>query len=248
MQNAISGQELFDMASFRLAGYSNFPQPAMLMSFLNEAKDEVWSILKNLNADYYIQQTQFTDNTQTNYFGAMSTTVRQYTLPQDFREMHLFVVLDPAYAQVKFIYKHLQDRDFREAYMGANAAENATSSTPGVNTGDNSATPMIEYLYTIIGHDQLLLAQYPEYAFQFPQIFYVRNMPDFDIDTYLDETVLPFSKKIADYAVMRVLLSAQDQEQFEEWRKVWKDDILMIASSAGPRNQADAEYVDDFLG
>lgn len=233
-ETALTGQDLIDLTSIRLGGYSNFPSPDALMSFLNEAKDEVWGVLKSLNADFFIQSTQTVDNTQVNFFGPLTPNQRMYTLPEDFREMHLFVVLDSAFAQTKFTYKKMTDRDFQEAYKAANV--------------DSTLTPTVEYFYTIIGKDQLLLAQFPETTFSSPQLFYVRNILDFEINDQVDQVVLPFSKKIADYAAMRVMLSAQDQSQFEEWRQVWKDDVLGIATSAGPRNQADPEFVDDFLG
>lgn len=233
-QTSLSGQDLIDLATARLGGYGNYAATDVLMSFLNEAKDEVWAILKNLNADYFIQVSQAVDNSLINYFGPLSSSTRTYTLPADFREMHLFVIGDPAYAQTKFTYKKLTDSDFQEALRSANV--------------DKTLTPTTEYFYTVIGKDQFVMAQYPETTFNLPTLYYVRNLLDFETGDNVDEILLPYSKKIADYAVMRVLLSAQDQEQFEEWRKVWKDDVVMVGTSAGPRNQADAEFVQDFLG
>lgn len=233
-ETALTGQDLIDLTTARLAGYGNYPVTDVIMSFLNEAKDEVWGVLKTLNADYFMQVTQAADNTQLNYFGPMNPSTRLYTLPPDFREIHLFVVLDSAYAQVKFTYKKMTDKDFSDAYKEANV--------------DSTITPTAEYFYTIYGKNNLLLAQFPEITFNQPQLYYVRNILDFEVNDPVDEILLPYSKKIADYAAMRIMLSAQDQEQFEEWRKVWKDDILLIASGAGPRNQSDPEFVDDFLG
>lgn len=231
---SLTGQDLVDLATDRLGGYGNLPSTSQLLGFLNEAKDEVWAILKSLNTEYFALATQASDPAQLNYFGPMVTNKRQYTLPADFREMNLFLVADPAYAQTKFTFKKLQDRDFQDALKSANV--------------DSSLTPTTEYFYTILGKDQLLLAQYPEVQFNLPVIYYVRNLLDFETGDTLDEILLPYSKKIANYTVMKVLLTAQDQDQFEEWRKSWKDDILLIATSGGPRNQADPEFVMDFLG
>lgn len=228
------GQDLIDLATARLGGYANYPDTTTLMSFLNEGKDEVWAVLKNLNADYFTQISQPTDSTQLNYFGPFSVSIRQYTLPTDFRELTMFTVKDSAFAQTKFTYKKIQDRDFQEAYKAANV--------------DSTLTPTVEYFYTIVGRDQMVLAQFPEFAFAQPELYYTRGILDFEIDDTIDQILLPYVKKIADFAVMKIMLAAQDQDQFEEWRKTWKDSILMIATSAGPRNLADPEYVSDFLG
>src|SRR5579863_587801 len=106
----LTGQDLLDLVTIRLGGYGNSVDTTGAMSYLNEGKDEVWSVLKNLNADYFTKISQATDNTQLNYFPQFSLTSRQYTLPTDFREMTLFIVTDPAYAQTKFTYKKIQDR------------------------------------------------------------------------------------------------------------------------------------------
>lgn len=227
------GQDLLDLVQSRLGGYGNYGDTTTLMSYLNEGKDEVWAVLKSLNTDYFTKISQTTDNTQLNYFANFATSTRQYTLPTDFREMTLFIVTDPAYAQTKFTYKKIQDRDFQDALKSSNV--------------DNTLTPTVEYLYTILGRDQLLLASFPEYPFT-PQIYYTSGLLDFEIDDTIDQILIPYVKKIADFASMKIMLSAQDQDQFEEWRKTWKDSLLMIATSAGPRNLADPEFVADFNG
>lgn len=232
-ETAVSGQDLFDMANQRLLGYQNAVKAEALLSYLNEGKDEIWAILKNLQEEYFMQQTQSTDASQLNFFPQMATNQRQYTLPQDFREIWYIEVETPGFEQMIFTYKDINDNDFREARRAANV--------------DSTLSPSVEYFYTIFGKDQLLIAQFPETAFTVT-IFYTRNILDFQLDDPIAEILLPYSKKIADYAVKKAMLGLQDQEQFNVWRQEWRDDITMIASSASPRNQADPVFVKDFLG
>lgn len=230
---SLTGQDLIDDASRRLMGYANALDEDTLLSFLNEGKDEVWAVLKTLQNDYFETKSQFADNTQVNYFGPMSTTQREYTLPVDLREIHFVEVVTAGFQQAIFTYKDASSEDWRSARRAANV--------------DTTLSPSVEYFYTIIGKNLMEIAQFPETAFQVV-LWYTRNLLDFEVSDPVDEVVLPFTHKIADFAVKKAMLGLQDQEQFNAWRTEWKDDILMIATSAGPRNQANPEFVEDFLG
>lgn len=63
----------------------------------------------------------------------------------------------------------------------------------------------------------------------------------------LDEIITPFDKKIADYCVKKIMLSAQADE-WAKWTEEWKKDLLTLQTGAAPRNQADAQFVQDFCG
>jgi hypothetical protein len=76
----------------------------------------------------------------------------------------------------------------------------------------------------------------------------VKTIPDFETSDVIADILLPYTKKIADYAVKKASLGLQDASQFAMWVEEWKADIKTVAESAGPRNQADAEFVEDFLG
>jgi len=236
------GQDLIDLANDRLAGLSNGVRDATLMSYLNEAKDEIWAVLKTEADEYFSQSTQNTDSTATNYFprdlsgaaiGTLQTSSRSYLLPDDLREIKFIEVTTKGYEQTVFIYRSITDDDFRSARRSASV--------------DPTLTPSVEYFYTILGTNRFELAQFPEANFEMT-IWYTRSLPDFEAGDPVDDILLPYSKKIADYAVKKAMLGMQDQAQFEAWKQEWRDDLLTVAASAAPRNQADPEFVQDFLG
>lgn len=241
---SMTGQDLIDGTNSRLSGYQNAVDSDGLLSFLNEAKDEVWAVLKNLHTEYFETSTQNTTPSATNFFplasdgsslpnNTLQPTVRQYKLPGDLREIKFIEVISKGYEQVVFTYRGIDSDDFRTARRSSNV--------------DSTLTPSIEYFYTISGKDQFVMAQYPEYPFQIT-LWYVRSLIDFTATDTIDEILFPYSKKMMDYAVKKAMLSLQDPGQFDRWTMQWKEDLKMIETSASPRNQADAEYVQDFLG
>lgn len=238
------GQDLVNMANDRLAGLSNGVADSALVDYLNEGKDEVWSVLKNLNDDYFTTSTQNTDSTQTNYFprdingnplanGELNTTTRSYLLPTDFREIKFIEVTTKGFEQTIFTYRNINEEDFKTARRSASV--------------DPTLTPTVEYFYTILGANRFELAQYPESSFALT-IWYVQTIPDFEVADTISSIVLPYSKKIVDYAVKKAMIGMQDPGQFALWVNEWKEDVKTVASTAAPRNQADAQFVEDFLG
>lgn len=233
-----TGQDLYDEAERRLLGYGNALDEDTLLSYLNEGKDAVWGVLKSLDQDYFLQTSQYSDNTQNNYFGPLSTTVRQYTLMPDFMEYRGVEVvpgMPSGFEQTVFRYLDIADPDWKSSRRSANVQQGTTA--------------RIDYFFTIFAKNQLLFAQFPEVAFQL-QWFYVRKIPDFQLSdsTDLDEVILPYTRKIADFAVKKAMLGLQDQDQFQVWRTEWKDDIVEIATGSSPRNEGDPVFVSDFLG
>lgn len=229
----LTGQDLLDLATARLGGYGNALDTQTLMSFINEAKDDIWAVLKDLYAEYFVTSTQSSDSSQTNYFGPMSVVSREYNLPSDLEELLFIEVLSSGYEDTRFVRRAMSHPDFQNARREA--------------TADQTSTSVSAYLYDIIGKRTFELAQYPEFAFNIT-IWYVRLLPDLETGDTLDEIILPYSKKIADYAVQKAMLVLQDVGQFEEYRKQWKDEIVQIATSASPRNISDPQFVQDFLG
>lgn len=236
------GQDLVDLTNLRLAGLSNGVSDQALISYINEAKDEIWAVLKEENDEYFMQASQTSDTTQLNYFprdltGAalttLATTSRSYLLPTDLREIKFIEVTTKGYEQTVFIYKQITDSDFKSARRSASV--------------DNTLTPSTEYFYSILGKNRFEMAQFPETQFALT-LWYIRSLPDFETGDNVDDILLPYSKKIADYASKKAVLGMQDPGQFALWTQEWKSDLLTVATSASPRNQADAQFVEDFLG
>lgn len=228
------GQDLINMANARLAGYQNGVDSEALLSYLNEGKDEIWAILKNLNEEYFVVGTQSSDNTASNFFGTIDPATRQYTLPEDLREIKFIEVTTPGYTEMEFIYKDITDSDFRNARRAASTQNDA---------GNRSC----EIYYTMLGKDQFVMAQFVPAAMDL-LIWYVRAIGDFEADQQVDEVVYPFTKKISDYAVKKALLSLQSPELFAAWVSEWKQDVITVQNSAAGRNQSDPVFTEDFLG
>lgn len=241
---SLTGQDLIDGTNSRLAGYQNAIDPDGLLSFLNEAKDEIWALLKNLHTEYFESSSQNVNSALVNFFpldqfgstlpnNTLQTNVRQYTLPSDLREIKFIEVTTKGYEQTSFVYRGIDTEDFRAARKSANV--------------DPTLTPSTEYFYTISGKNQFVMAQFPEAPFSLT-LWYIRSLPDFTATDSIDEILFPYSKKMMDYSVKKAMLALQDPAQFQAWQVQWREDIHTVETSASPRNQADAEYVQDFLG
>jgi len=89
----IDGKYLLDLTTVYLGGYANAFEPKDLFAFINEGKDAVWAIMKTLRRQYFVRDSQSADSAEDNYFGVLSTTAREYTLPVDCREVLSMEVL-----------------------------------------------------------------------------------------------------------------------------------------------------------
>jgi hypothetical protein len=218
------------MLNDHLGGYQGSIDTRQAMTFLNEGKDEVWMILKTLNEQYFIVPSQATDSSADYYFGPLSNTVRQYTLPEDFREMKFIEVITQGYTDLRFIYTNLINEGFRRQRESAN-----DSLTPEPNQE--------QFLYTIIGKDQFVMADFPPTTITLT-LWYVRGLPDFEMSDQVTEILFPYLKKIAMYASKLAMASDMDQNQWNIWKTEWKDSVIQICQGGAPRNQSDALFVE----
>lgn len=237
----LSGQALINLAQTNLGGLANAVTPDQLLSFINEGKDELWSILKQQNENLFTVSSQSTTPTGSYYFAPLSTTVREYALPFDVRDILFIEVTGPSgYERVKFTRRPMLSSPFRDARTSATAfnAQGSSSSLSGVG----------EYFYDIVGKGTLVLAQYPEIAFSL-NIWFVRALPDITVGQTsgtIDEIVFPFHKKIVDFAVSKIMLR-EDMSEFAIWKEQWKEDIINVVQGVG-RKSADPQFVQDFEG
>jgi hypothetical protein len=238
------GQDLIDGTNSRLAGYQNAIDSDALLSFLNEAKDDVWALLKNLHTEYFETSSQNTDPTQVNFFpldqygnqlagNTLQTNLRQYTLPADLREIKWIEEQAPGFQHISYRYSPIDSEEWRLARQSANI--------------DPSITPNFTMHFTISGANQFVLAEYPQTTLM-PTLWYIRSLMDFQAMDQLDQILFPYSKKMMDYAAKKTMLALQDAQQWENWAAQWREDLHMVETGASPRNQMDAEYVQDFLG
>lgn len=226
-------QELIDLANARLSGYQNAVDPQALDSFLNEGKDEVWAILKNLDKEYFMQKSQYTDAAAAHYFGPLQTNQREYDLPSDLRSIEFIECVTSGYENLAFVYQEINSETFKEVRRASLPAP--------------SNVNQLSYLYTEVGKDQFVLAQFPAVSLQLV-IWYIRDLSDYEPDGVVDDLIFPYVKKIVSFAIQRIMLSVQDPVQFQMWSAAWKEDIKNIAQGASDRNDADPLFVDDFVG
>ena len=236
MATTVSGQSLHDDLIVRLGGYQNAFDSSSLLSFINEGHAEVWAILKTLDDEYFVEDTQTADSSADDYMAALTTSAREFNLPANVREVRLIEVTAPSgFEHVRFEYRKQSDPEFREARALATAQ------------GAGSGTPTAIYYYTILGKRTLQLASYPEAAFTL-KIWYVRSLDDIDFDDVVDEILHPYTKKIVTFALERALKTLQDETLSREWLEAWRDDIRTLVMAATPRDSSGPRFIAEYFG
>lgn len=231
-----TGQYFIDLTNDLLAGYQNGVDSRAMLTYLNMAKDELWSVIKELHDEYFQVFSQSTNSANDFYFPALSTASRSYTLPSDLRSIEYIECTTASYQGVEFRYAKLNSPEFREERKQSNELG-------GPNTNNNVDVMR----YSIAGKNQLVLASYPPANLTLT-LWYTRGLPDFEPSDVVDEILFPFSKKMAEYAAKKAMLGAQDAGQFAAWSKEWRDSLINCVQSAGERNDADPQFAQDFFG
>lgn len=232
----VTGQTLINMTNDLLAGLQNAVDSRALLTHLNMAKDEVWTVTKELHEEYFQVFSQNTSPTADYYFPTLSTATRNYTLPADLRSIEYIECTTPQYQGTKFVYAKLNSPEFRE--------EREQSNEMG---GPDSNNNVDEYHYTIAGKNQFVLAAYPAQNLSLT-LWYTRALPDFEATDVVDEILFPFSKKMAEFAAKRITLGTQSMELFAAWKAEWRDSLINLVQGEGTRNDADPQFVQDFNG
>ena len=232
----ITGQYLIDLTNDLLAGYQNGVDSRALLSYLNLAKDEVWSVTKELHDEYFQVSSQSTTPTADFYFPQLSTATRQYTLPADLRSIEYIEVTTPQYQGTEFVFAKFNSPEFREERKQSNELN-----------GPDSNNNVDVYHYTIAGKDQFIMAAYPAQNLNLT-LWYTRALPDFEAGDTIAEILCPFSKKLAEFAAKRAMSGTQDAGQFAIWKQEWRDSLINLVQSSGSRNDADPQFVQDFDG
>ena len=234
----ITGQFLINMTNDLLGGYQNGIDSRALLTHLNNAKDEIWSVTKELNDEYFQVFSQATDPTKVNYFPPLQTNVREYTLPEDLRSIQFIEVQAPAGSGpvAKFTYAKLNNPSFREERESSNELGG-----PEPNNDRNS------YQYSIAGHDQFVLASYPSQPYTLI-LWYTASIADFEATDTIADILFPFSKKMAEYAVKGAMMSLQDPAGFAAWTQTWRASLINLVQGEAERNNADPVFVQDFCG
>ena len=239
MSTTVNGQYLLDEVKIRLASLANAYTVDMQLSFINEGIAEVWAVLKSLDLDYFTDSTQDTLTSSDDYFVDLNTSQREYDLPPNCRELRFIECLTSGFQDRIFEYRKLDDPIFQAARREATAQ--------GPDSPSDSGAVIGNYYYTVFG-TQLMLAQYPETSLQV-KLWYIKSLSDItDITVPLSDMLFPFSKKIIDYAVERVMLTSQNIPLGEAWLASWKESVKTLAMSAGLRSSTNPIFVADYTG
>ena len=233
----IYGQTLLDQLDTRLGGLSNAFNTDEKFDLINAGKDAVWAVLKSLDQEYFVDDTQATTSGDDDYFAALTTTDREYNLPLKMREIRLIECTTSGYERLRFEQRNLSDPEFVTARASATAQ------------GAGSGRQLFDvYFYAVIGRRKIMFAQYPEVALTI-RIWGVAALDDIDdVTDELTEILHPFWRAIVDYAAMLANLSVQNLAMDYAWRQKWEDGIKQIVISAAPRASTNAVMIPDFLG
>lgn len=233
----VTGQSLLDDIRIRMGGLSNAFTVDQYLSLINEGVQEVWSVVRSLDLDYFAGSSQDTDATQDNIFIDLVTSTREYALPVNCRELRSIECLTGGFEDRVFEYRKLEDPVFQQA------RREATAIGPSMGTGFNGI--FNHYYYTVFG-TQLMLAQYPEGTLQL-KLWYIAAIDDISVDDV--PTILhPFNKKLVDFAVQRAMLSTRNIDISAAWMMTWKEDVKTLAMTAGARSSTNALYISDYWG
>ena len=230
----ITGQSLVNETFMRLGGLSNVFSTQELLSFVNDGVQEVWAIVRSLDADHTVDTSQTTTSTSDNYFQTLSTSTREYTLPPNAREIRFIECTNAGYENTIFEFRKIDDVDFQNYRREATASGTSQQGRVG------------KYYYTVSGQ-QLVFAQYPETALVL-KVWYIKAIDNAEIDVQLTTLQPPLDRKIVEFATQRAMLVARQETVSDRWMAAWRDSVKTICLSVVPRNSANAIFIQEFSG
>lgn len=221
----------------RLGSLANAFTTDQYLSFANEGVSEVWSVIKSLDLDYFGGSSQDTTPANDNAFVDLSTSVREYDLPKDCRELRAIECLTTGFEDRVFEYRQFNDPVFMQSRRESTAT--------GAGTGTTFSSVFNRYYYTVHG-TQMILAQYPEGTLNV-KLWYIKSLNDIDLNTF-PEILRPFDKKIVDFSVQRMTLAAQNLTLSQGWMMAWKESVKTLAMSVGLRSSTNILTITDYMG
>src|SRR5712664_582190 len=107
----VTGQDLLDAMRIQLGGLSNAFDTDKQLYFINEGKNEVWAVIRSLDLDYFADASQDTDTTKDDFFVDLSTTVREYSLPKNCREVRAIECTTAGFTDRIFEFRKFDSSD-----------------------------------------------------------------------------------------------------------------------------------------
>jgi hypothetical protein len=237
MNPVVTGQDLLDDLRVELGALSNAFTVDQLFLFINKGVGEVWSVVQSLGLDYFADSTQGTDNSKDDFFVQLTTSVREYNLPVNAREVRFIETTTVGFEDRIFEYRKFDDPVF------AVARRQATANGP--SGGASSGSIIGNYFYTVFGN-QIVLAQFPEATLTI-KVWYIASIDDVD-ENGIPAILHPFNKKIVDYAALRAIVSTQNNQMSVTWLEAWKESVKTLAMSVGGRVSTNPVFIYDYTG
>jgi hypothetical protein len=197
-------------------------------------------VLRSLDLDYSVDQSQSTDTTQDSFIAVLDPTKREFDLPNDCREVRSIECTTGGYEGIVFEFRQLSDMTFQQMRRDASVAG------AGSGNGNVWANGGKTY-FTTFGANTLMFAAYPVAAITL-RIWYVKATSDLTADTPLVDVLYPFSRKVVDYAVQKAMLSVRQETLSQGWMIEWKDGVKTIATTAGPRVSTNPIFIQESWG
>jgi len=213
---------------------ASFWTDAQLNRYINKSKDRVWSRIRELKDDYFDVVRSSTDGALTilgESYNASSFKIvagtTDYTLPPDFVEMRLIEVITSGYEWVRFTFKRMNDRAFRDWRA---ITDNMTPD---------------EFLFTLFKEPPAMSVVPKSDTALDLRITYVQVIPDLSSDT--DRLTLPHPLYLAvvDYATASAL--KQDRSPDAAAHEASGDKIIAEAFGASDRQTQDVQTAAGYL-
>ena len=200
------------------------------IALLDMAKDEVWKILVGSSSqeNWFVDFSQSDTPGQDDYFGPLSTSAREYTLPPDFHQMRSIEVTTTNKERIRFDKARLHDDEFRQERGSQQSFQN-------------------EVMFDIVGVSpgQLFLSLFPPSALAL-KLWYIRHPTVWAaLGTSVDEFPASYHGFIAEWAVMRGILGLGDS-RFVAFASEWSQRLERTLTTYN-RDSSGVEVVRGFM-
>lgn len=213
-----------------LQGRDNFRIPTKI-ALLDQAKTEAWRVLAGSHgqANWFGHESQAITSTADDYFGPLSTAVRDYPLPNNFFQLRDIEVVTSGKEGIHFERSNVDDDRFQRERASQQAFTRRV-------------------LYALWGAQpgQIRFSLFPESVLEL-RLLYLREPTDWIAEggTEPDEFPNVAHGFIAEWAATRAILGVGDR-RFGAFKQEWMERLERVLSSF-ERDSSEPVIVDGFL-
>jgi len=200
------------------------------VALLNVAQIELWKILVGTDPqdNWFVQESQDTDSSAVDFFGPITTTSRDYPLPNNLHQMRAIEVTNTGLEGIRFTKARLDSGEFRQQ----------RGSQLQFDT---------EALYDLYGVSpgRIIFSAFPKQTLNV-KLWYARKPTAWTEATdVVDDYPFDTHSIIADYAVKRGLMGITDKA-FYLFERAWAERVIRWLTTYR-RDNTDVSVVDGFL-